>query len=477
MSKIEAEKFELSHEDFDFEKMLQKIINVINFRVEEKKQRLSVRIDRNIPGLLSGDSQRLSQVIANLLSNAVKFTPEAGSITLDAVLLDAGLDDADDPFCTLQISVTDTGIGIKSEQQEKLFNSFVQAESSTTRRFGGTGLGLAISRHIVEMMNGKIWLESELDKGSTFVFTVRLKRAGELPRINLPGNLRILAVSGDEETRLFFSGAADRYGIQCDTAISGGEALALQRNKTYDMYFTDWKLPDIDASALACSLGENETKAKPVVALISSFEWNVVEREAKEAGITRFLPNPLFPSVFAACINECLRQEMSEQNADAAGTGETERFEGYHVLIVDDIDINREILVTLLESTGLEMSCAENGAEAVKMYTEHPDRYDLIFMDVQMPEMDGYEATGRIRAFEAERQEKDSSLELAQQTPRQLLESPAGLPIIAMTANVFKEDIERCLAAKMNDHIGKPVEMEEVIAKLKKYLVLKKSVI
>jgi len=321
MSKIEANMLGLSPIEFNFEKMLQKVITVINFRVNEKRQKLAVHIDDAIPDTLIADDQRLAQVIANLLSNAVKFTPEEGTITLNASLARE-----EDDNCTIQVSVSDTGIGISEEQQEKLFTSFQQAESNTTRKYGGTGLGLAISKSIVEMMGGKIGIKSELGKGSVFTFTVQAQKGS---------------------------------------------------------YVKD--TPDV---------------------------W------------------------------------------DAADNGKTDIngiFAGNRILLVEDVELNREIVRALLEPTRLSIDCAENGAEAVRMFSETPGKYSLIFMDVQMPEMDGYEATRRIRAMD---------------TPK-----AKTIPIIAMTANVFKEDIEKCEAAGMDSHLGKPIDFEELLNKLRGYLL------
>jgi signal transduction histidine kinase/DNA-binding response OmpR family regulator len=453
MSKIEANKFELSPTEFNFEKMLQKTVNVITFRVEEKQQTLSVYIDSQIPPFLIGDSQRLAQVIANLLSNAVKFTPEHGFIRLKAELMKDAAED-----CTLQIAVSDTGIGISPEQESRLFHSFEQAESSTSRKFGGTGLGLAISKRIVEMMNGRIWLESEAGKGSTFTFTVQVKqgrepqpgRAKAIPK----GSVRVLVVDDALEIREFFAEIAERFGMLCHTAADGEEGIELMRQHgSYDLYFVDWKLPGINGLEFAQQVFSSyKNDEKPVVILMSATERSVLEDEAKAVGIDTFLPKPLFPSTVIDCIHECLGvDDTSPTNAPEEDPPcGMDCFKGYHALVVDDVEINREILISLLESTELEISSAENGMEAVKLYGEHPERYDLIFMDVQMPEMDGFEATRRIREMD---------------TP-----NAKTIPIVAMTANVFREDIEQCLAADMNDHLGKPLDLEEVLDKLRKYL-------
>ncbi|MDR2480475.1 MAG: response regulator, partial [Treponema sp.] len=325
MSKIEANKLELSPVNFSFAKMIQTTADVINFKVAEKHQHFEMRIDGRIPPFLFGDDQRLSQVITNLLSNAVKFTPVEGSVRLSAAFIKS-----ENGICTLRIEVADSGIGISDEQKKKLFTAFEQAESGTSRKFGGTGLGLAISKRLVEMMGGVIGVESGQGRGSVFAFTVEL-------------------AEGREEK----SAAAERPG-------SGSQ---------------------------------------------------------------------------------------------------TDDFSACRILLAEDVEINREIVLALLEPTRLQIDCAENGLKALEMFNAAPDKYNMIFMDVQMPEMDGYEATRKIREAEAGRRrngEKDN--------PRR------GVPIIAMTANVFREDVEKCLAAGMNGHVGKPLNLEEVIAKLRLYL-------
>ncbi|GHV54066.1 hypothetical protein AGMMS49579_13960 [Spirochaetia bacterium] len=325
MSKIEADKFELSITEFDFAKTMQKIFDVLEFRFTEKKQNLTVNIDPEIPPQIIADEQRLSQVITNLLTNAIKFTHDAGSITVDAKRADAG-ENSDSIFCILEIRVTDTGIGISKEQQEKLFRSFAQVDSSISRKFGGTGLGLAISKEIVEMMNGTIRIESELGKGASFIFRVKV----ELPSAaEMPGE----------------------------------------------------------------SSGENVQPQAPV-------------------------PHA--------------------------------EFAGRRILLAEDVDINREIVSAILDPTGVSIDEAVDGQAACDKFTANPEIYDLIFMDIHMPGMDGYESTRIIRAFDHP----------CSQT----------VPIIAMTANVFKEDIEKCLAAGMNGHIGKPLDFDEVMAILRRYL-------
>jgi CheY-like chemotaxis protein len=419
--------------------------------VEEKDQKLTVHIDEAIPDSLIADDQRLSQVITNLLGNAVKFTPNEGSIDIDARFLGEK-----DGVCTIQIKIADTGMGISPEQQDRLFQSFQQAENDTSRKFGGTGLGLAISKSIVEMMNGRIWMESALGTGSIFGFTIQAKR-GAKKKQKLPdtinwSNVRILAVDDDPDILTFFQRITQGLGISCGTAENGQEALRLvEQNGSYDIYFIDWKMPGINGIELTCKLREKESSGgHSVVILISAAEWSAIEDSAKEAGIDKFLSKPLFPSDITDTIQGCLGADDQQTKKEPQDKNSGGIFAGRRILLVEDVEINREIVLALLEPTLLEIDCAVNGEEAVKMFAEAPDKYDAIFMDLQMPVMDGYEATKQIRAIG---------------------DAKAGtIPIIAMTANVFREDIERCLAVGMNSHVGKPLDFDKVLLQLKQYL-------
>ena len=460
MSKIEADKFELSPAEFSFDRMLRRVVNVNTIRISEKKQELKVYIDSAIPKILFADDQRLTQVITNLVGNAVKFTPKAGSITINSQLLKI-----DNDMCTIQISVKDTGIGLSQEQQGRLFQSFQQAESSTSRKFGGTGLGLVISKNIIEMMGGKIWIESDPGKGSTFAFTFDAKRIeGSKKELLDWTSIRSMIIDDDPATLDYFRDIMHGFGAYCDTAASAEEALRLVvRNGNYDIYFIDLNLPGINGIELTDTLkAKKEGDSKIYVVMMSAVEWSVIEDDAKKAGVDRFLSKPLFPSTIEDAVNDCLGVV---QQQDESTVNEISDFSGRRILLAEDIEINREIVITMLEPANLTIDCAENGEEAVKLFIDNPQKYDMIFMDVQMPEMDGYEATRRIRAFEADRiKERNSS------QSSQLSEYPKGIPIIAMTANVFREDIEKCIDAGMNSHIGKPLNFSDVMGILKTYI-------
>ena len=452
MSKIEAGKFELSPSDFDFEKMLVKVSNVINYRMEEKKLDFAVMVDGEVPRAIVSDEQRLSQVIANLLSNAVKFTPDEGKITLQI-----GVEDLAGGLYTLRFEVRDNGIGITKEQQGRLFRSFEQADGGISRKFGGTGLGLAISKSIVEMMDGKIWVESEEGEGSRFIFTIHAPKGSSASvKLLRDGanwqNLSVLAVDDSPEVLEYFDSLSELLKLSCRTASGGEEAFALmERDGPFDIIFVDWRMPGMDGIELTRHIKQRYGK-NTVVIMISAAEWAQVETDAKQAGVDRFIPKPLFASVIADCISECLGLGETAAAPDSEPGGEERIFAGRRILLAEDIEINREIVMALLEPTGLAIDCAENGREACEMFLAAPDAYDMIFMDIHMPEVDGYEATRTIRGAGSAR---------------------AGeIPIIAMTANVFREDIEKCLAAGMNDHIGKPLDIDDVTAKLRQYLPL-----
>jgi len=444
MSKIEANKLELSPIEFNFERMLQKVITVINFRMAEKRQKFSVNIDTKAPHLLVSDDQRLAQVITNLLSNAVKFTPQEGEISLGVSLLGKTAD-----LCELRVEVADNGIGISPEQQKKLFSAFGQAESGISREFGGTGLGLAISKRIVELMDGRIWIESEIGKGSRLIFTIRVPYGEENLRSQLTSgvqweDLHILAVDDAAVMRQFFGGIFDQLAIHYEVAGDGQEACRIIREHGgFDIYFINWRMPGMDGPELTKWIKSNGIRGK--VILFSSADLEEVREASLRSGADKFLINPFLSSTIIDCLNECFGVSGEDESHM-----HDNQFPGKTLLIVEDIEINREILLSLLGNTGLNIDCATNGEEAVARIEAAPEKYDAVLMDMQMPVMDGLEATRRIRAMSVPRCKK--------------------VPIIAMTANVFKDDIEHCLAAGMNSHIGKPINVNEMFEKLRKVL-------
>ena len=449
MSKIEADKFELSNVDFYFEKVLQKAVNIISYKINEKSHKLSIQIDKHIPQALHGDDNRLLQVITNLLSNAVKFTPENGSVTVKAELVNTI-----EGKCNIRISVTDTGIGISSEQHKKLFSAFQQADSSTSRKFGGTGLGLAISKRIIEAMGGQIWVESELGMGSTFSFEVELETViynqSEIPVYQSKEKLLALVVDDDADNRKIWPEIIYQLNLNCEIVNSGEAACRLiEAGNSYDIFFIGRSLPAMDGIALTKHIKASAANDPLLVMIINRLQD--IEPEAKAAGVCRFISKPLFMSDIADCINTFFAPEAAPAD-EIVFTDNC--FAGHHILLAEDVEINREIVIAMLEPSGLTISCAKNGLEALNMVENNPDKYDLILMDIQMPEMDGVDATKNIRALKS---------------------SAAKIPVIALTANVFNEDIEKYISAGMNTHLGKPFEYDEMIKLLGIYLPSKQN--
>jgi len=373
------------------------------------------------------------------------------------VHLGVHLDDLRDGVYTIRFMVKDTGIGISREQQTRLFKSFEQAERGITRRYGGTGLGLAISKHIVELMEGKIWIESDLGKGTTISFTIQSKRGGENPQYLPNADLsaaRVLFVDDDPELHESFGHITGQLGLRCDMAFGADEALRLVDaggQGGYDMFFVSRRMAGNGGIELAREIKARSIE-KPVIMMASIGEWNAVEKEAKAVGVDDFIAQPMLNSTVAECVGKHINSAAPEapEAKDDEMFGLDETFPGRRVLLAEDVEINREIVQVLLEPTEIEIDCATNGREAVQMFRDAPDRYDLIFMDLQMPEMNGLEATRHIRTFGFDKARE--------------------IPIIAMTANVFKEDIETCLEAGMNGHIGKPLVLGDVMEILRQYL-------
>jgi CheY-like chemotaxis protein len=288
-----------------------------------------------------------------------------------------------------------------------------------------------------------------------FAFTILAERGAEErqgllpPGVNLK-NLKILVVDDDPDVLAYFTQLMKDIGIPCDTAPGGQEACTAieQSDDVYDICFVDWNMPDIDGMELTRRI-KAKARGKSVVVMISSADLSAIEEEGTRAGVDKFLPKPLFPSTVVDCINQCLGVSGSLVEEEESG-GTADDFTGRCVLLAEDVEVNREIVLALLGPTNLCIECAENGAEAVKLFSADPERYDLVLMDVQMPEMDGYEASRQIRSMG--------------------IPKAAVVPIVAMTANVFREDIEKCLAAGMDAHLGKPLDAGEMLTMLRKYL-------
>ncbi len=450
MSKIEADKFELSFTEFNLEAMLKRVVNVVNFTVESKKQNFVVSIENLIDHNIISDEQRLAQVVTNLLSNAVKFTPEGGDITLVAACKETSA-----TLCRIEMSVSDTGIGMTEEQMNKLFQSFTQADNSIARKFGGTGLGLVISKRIVELLGGYISVESKINKGTTFTFSFVAERGSSVSKNIFQtdvSQLRVLVVDSSEIARVTLKAMLEKFGIQCDLAASGGEAIkytTLHSENPYHMAFIDIDLPDMKP----CHLLQEMSKIAHLPTIVGIMPASAQTKLTKEqaSSVAYVLAKPIFPSNLVDCLNTCLGTVRNIDTQEVTPQLDfTERFAGFKMLLVEDVEINREIAMAILEFTGIEIECAENGVEACDIMEKRAEEFDIVLMDIHMPLRDGYEATRQIRAFDNAHAQ--------------------AVPMIALTANVFTEDVQKCLDAGLNDHLGKPLDLDDLLAKLDRYL-------
>ncbi|MGF6365319.1 signal transduction histidine kinase/CheY-like chemotaxis protein [Aequitasia blattaphilus] len=449
VSKIESAKFEIVPVEASLEEILKKVVTITTFTVEAKKQEFVLKVDGDVPDSLFVDEQRLTQVIANLISNAVKFTPESGRVDL-VVHKDWEKDDK----LTLRFEVKDTGIGISKEQQEKLFQAFQQADSSISRRFGGTGLGLVICKSIVEGMGGKIWIESEEGKGANFIFTIQIKK-GTQSDINTEESslswekLKFLIIGDFGDERYGFQDILVKFGSRCTLADTKEEAeQLLKAGEQFSLIFIDYRSIEEHGFRFTNRLNKKYNQENLAV-IMNDALWRENRDAAFEAGAKVHLGRPIFPSFIVDCVQVVLGSQQDEKESE---TKKNRRgiFMKNRILVAEDMMINREILKALLKDTGIEIDFAFDGEEVVKQFKNNP-KYDLIFMDVHMPNLDGYGATRAIRALD--------------------IDEAASIPIVAMTACMYDENVEMAFDAGMNDYITKPIKVDEVIDKMRNFLL------
>jgi len=453
MSKIEAGKFELEHAQMSIEKMLIKVCGLITGKVEQKDIQFNITLGANMRMHYIGDELRLAQVITNLLSNAVKFTPVGGKIDLSVKETEL-----EDKYSILRFSVKDNGIGMTDDQIGKLFGAFEQAESGTTRKYGGTGLGLAISKSIIEKMNGRIWVNSVPDYGSEFTFEVRLERRDHEKDSIVFGSIRasdikILISDPDTEARENLKSILESFGMKADETDNVVEAVDLatkarEIGKPYDVVFVDYVLAN-EKGVWFINNSEFTINKNNVVVMTTFLNWTAIAETLRGIGVNRFVPKPLFPSSIMDIITEIIGEQARSIEITSEKTVSAPDLSDITLLLAEDVEINREIFFALLEETKINVEAAENGLIAVEKFKEDPNKYSIIIMDIQMPEMDGYDATISIRSLDNERAKT--------------------IPIVAMTANAFKEDIEKCLDCGMNDHLSKPIELNTVMEKILYY--------
>ncbi|MCX5568980.1 hybrid sensor histidine kinase/response regulator [Kaistia nematophila] len=456
-SKIEAGMLSLEGTHFKIRETIENATTISTVKAAEKGVDIRINIDDNVPATLLGDALRLNQIILNLVSNAVKFT-ERGAVVLSIRTLEKV-----DRQLLLEVSVRDTGIGMTPEQQQMLFRSFSQADSSMTRKFGGTGLGLAISKQLVELMGGTIRVDSIAGAGSTFTFTVRLEEGdtlmlAEAADVEKLRGLRVLIADDNPASREILHTIFEGWSVQADLVASGTEAIALLENAqargvAYDLMLIDWKMPGMDGIEAVEAMRSSETLTRlPTIMMVSAYAREEAMQNASEAGISAFLVKPIDASLLLTEITQLLGQRTGQERAAAPAAHAipmvAPEYRGSRVLLVEDNEINSEVASEILSDGGLVVELAENGRIACDMVLRSGRSYDVVLMDVQMPEMDGIEATKRIRqAFPSDR-----------------------LPIIAMTAHAYEQERQNCFQAGMNDHVAKPVDPATLMHALERWL-------
>jgi two-component system sensor histidine kinase/response regulator len=451
-SKIEAGKLSIERIAFEIDKLLDNVANLTAEKASAKGLELVFETDKSVPSHLLGDPLRLGQILINYANNAVKFT-EKGKIGIHIQVRAES-----ETEVLLFFEVKDTGVGITEEQKAQLFQSFQQADSSITRRYGGTGLGLAISKKLAEMMGGEVGVESEFGKGSTFWFTAWLGKSQEkehsyVPRPDLRGR-RILVVDDNEHARVVIVDMLTSMTFAVIAFDSGSAALeeikrAAHEGIRYDLVFLDWQMPEMDGIETAKRINAMGLSPAPHLVIITAYGREEVIREAEKVGIEDVLIKPISASILFDTAMHLLganRKERRESEEDSSQRAEgSAGIRGAKILLVEDNELNQEVASEILVAAGCTVSLAADGAVAVGKVQE--TAYDLVLMDMQMPVMDGITATKEIRK----------------------LSQFASLPIIAMTANAMKEDRERCLAAGMNDYITKPIDPDAMFATLRRY--------
>ncbi len=457
-SKIEAGKLTIEQVDFDLDYVMDTVSNLISQKAQEKGLEFSIHIAKDVPISLIGDPLRISQILTNYCSNAVKFT-DKGEIIVKAELEQRlGFD------AKIKFSVKDTGIGLTEEQKEKIFQSFSQADSSITRRYGGTGLGLAINKKLAGLMRGSTWLESEFGKGSTFYFDALFKVQKEqkkdeyIPTTDLR-NLKVLVCDDNETAREIMKEALESFSFKVSIACSGEEALNVllnEKGKPIELVLIDWKMNGVNGIEASKRIINDKRIKTPVIILVTAFGRDEVINVAREAGIKAFLTKPVSYSVLFDTIMQAFGKEVrtkrSRPRKGMKYKEELEKIRGARILLTEDNEINQQVAVELLEDAGFAVDIANNGKEAVDLVkgSVSSNNYDLVLMDLQMPEMDGYTASKEIREIETQKE----------------------IPIVAMTADAMAGIKEKCLESGMQDFVTKPIDPDELFGVLVKWIKL-----
>ncbi|MCI8787650.1 MAG: response regulator [Lachnospiraceae bacterium] len=451
MAKIESGKMTFNYDQVSLREVMDSITSIVQSQVKSKRQQFNIFIHDITVENVCCDSVRLNQILLNLLGNAVKFTPEGGSIHVS--LYEEESAKGEDYICT-HLVVKDTGIGMSEEYQKKIFESFSREDSARVRKTEGTGLGMAITKYIVDAMGGTIGVKSELGKGSEFHVVLDLEKAKVQEADMVLPSWDMLVVDDDEQLCQSAVASLKSIGVNPDWCMDGETAIKMaeerhRRNNDYHIILLDWKLPGMDGIAAAREIRSIYGNNVPIL-LISAYDWSEIKDRAKAAGVTGFIPKPLFKSTLFYGLKPYAADFTGQKEQVTEVVSKDTKLEGKHILLAEDNEINWEVASELLSSLGLELDWAENGRVCLEKFSQSPvGYYDAVLMDIRMPIMNGYEATVAIRGLDRE---------------------DADIPIIAMTADAFAEDVQKCLDAGMNAHVAKPIDIRDVSWQLEKYL-------
>jgi PAS domain S-box-containing protein len=482
-SKIEAGKLDMETVDFNLDDVLDNLANLVSVKAQEKEElEVLFATAHDVPRFLVGDALRLGQVLINLANNAVKFT-ESGEIVVSSELVKQDQDEV-----TLKMSVSDTGIGLTPEQISKLFQSFSQADTSTTRKYGGTGLGLTISKRLVEMMGGEIWVESEPGQGTTFSFTAKFGRGTEKEKERTPTpkdlkGMKVLVVDDNATSREIFQEMLTSFTFDVTLAASGEEGLAefekAGDNSPFELVVMDWKLPGIDGFEASRRIKKHPASSTvPAIIMVTAYGREEMMQLSEAEGLDGFLIKPVNPSMLFDMIMQIFGQEDAQRrDVSYSKDQDTEALKaigGAHILLVEDNEINQQVAEEILAAVGFNVSIANNGLEAVNRVKERV--FDAVLMDVQMPVMDGYTATRKIREWEVGIRDAEGGIRNEEGTSQASNLQPltSNIPIIAMTAHAMAGDHERSLEAGMVDHVTKPIDPEQLFNTLIRWIAPRK---
>ncbi len=452
MSKIESGKMTLNVDQVSLREVMDSIVSIVQPQVKAKKQAFHIFINDISAENVCCDSVRLNQVMINILGNAVKFTPEEGSITVSLYEEDSP---KGEDYIRTHLIVKDNGIGMSEEYQKKIFDSFSREDTTRVQKTEGTGLGMAITKYIVDAMEGTIRVRSALGEGSEFHVVLDLLKAVVQEADMVLPDWKMLVVDDDEQLCESVVASLKSIGVTPDWCLNAETAIRKveerhNRHDDYQIILLDWKLPDRDGIATAREIRRLYGNDIPIL-LISAYDWSEVEDEAKEAGVTGFIAKPLFRSTLFYGLQPYVGDVSAGKEIEESSAADKVVLEGRRILLAEDNEINWEIASELLSALGLELEWAENGKICLEKFSQSPlYYYDAILMDVRMPVMNGYEATAAIRALDR----KDA----------------ASLPIVAMTADAFAEDVKKCMDSGMNAHVAKPIDVKEVCRQLEKFL-------